>query len=144
MSQEPSASNLVERLLELEAQQESDAAALAEATGRVSVRLHQLFARLVGSHGCDLLLARAVSVAAAADPRLTGIRWQPGAAPALEGLRERLEAYPPDEARQACSTLLGAFLSLLFRFIGPAVTVRQVNSVWPGLANDESGAEDAK
>jgi hypothetical protein len=144
MSQEPSAPKLAERLLLLEAQDRSSAAELAEATGRVCSRLHQQLARLVGRQGCDLLLGQAVSLATAADPRLTGVRWQPGAAVGFEGLQKRLEAHPADEAWQLCSTLLGAFLSLLFRFIGTAVTVRQVQSVWPALVNDGTGAEDEK
>src|SRR5688572_20812593 len=116
MRHEPSALKLAAWLLEQETEGSSGTGELAEATGRVCCRLHQQFAQLVGVTGCDLLLARALSVATTADPLLAAVRWQPGRVAGLDGLRERLEARPLDEARRACTAIVGAFLDLLFTF----------------------------
>ena len=132
---------LAAQILERETAELPDAPDPADATTRVCARLHPQFAQLVGSAGCDLLLARAISVAISECPRLHGVRWQPGSAGGLENLRERLEGCPPGEARQACATLVAEFLALLCKFIGAEMTVRQVQRLWPELPARETGPE---
>jgi hypothetical protein len=144
MRQEPSARELAGRLLDHEAPGRAGAAELAGATDRICVRLHQEFARLVGDVGCDLLVTRALTRAAAAAAFLRGTRWQRGSATGLAGLRERLEARSPREARCGCAELVSAFLYLLFQFVGPDLTARQVQRAWPDLPPVRSSPEESQ
>lgn len=123
-----------ERLPEAGGGVRSYCAELAEATGRVCGRLRQQFAPLVGDDTCAMLLGRAVSYTTTRYPSLHGVRWQPESDPRLEGLAEGLEAGPPEEARRACAEILDASLSLLFQFLGPELTCRQLRREWPELA----------
>lgn len=135
MSGRPSADNLAIRVLDLTAGADADSIRLVEVTGQVLLRLRELVARLVGLTGCDLLISRAINLAAGTRPVLTGVRWS-GDPPGLEGLAERARDHQAEEVRAACVAVVGGFLSLLFSFIGEDLTQRQVHRAWPEVLLD--------
>lgn len=136
MSGRPSADNLALRLLELTAGADADPVRLVEVTGQILLRLRELVARLVGTAGCDLLISRAVNLAAGTRPLLAGVRWS-DAAPGLDGLAERARDRDAEDVCAACVGVVGGFLSLLFSFIGEELTLRQVRRAWPDISLDE-------
>lgn len=136
MSGRPSADNLALRLLELTAGADTDPVRLVAVTGQVLLRLRELASRLVGTAGCDLLISRAIHLAAGTRPILTGVWWS-GAPLSLEGLSERAHGQEAEEVCAACVAVVGGFLSLLYSFIGEELTLRQVRRAWPDAALDE-------
>lgn len=98
------------------------------------LRLH--LSTLMGRGGVQALLTRALLRATAEVPWLTGVRVVAGGD--LEGLTAAHETCSPQDFSEGEVVLLAQLLGLLVAFIGPALTVRLINQLWPQLAFTET------
>lgn len=87
------------------------------------VRLHRALGRIIGAHGFDVVLARALALAKAADPSLSSVTTEPGGI--LNGLKN-------DSANDQSDLIavLSQLFELLMRFIGDDLTSRAVRGAW--------------
>lgn len=141
MSQAFSVHHVAQHLLTWEATRTEEPLELPEVTSRACTRLCHQFGRLVGDAGCDLLMVRALSRAAAEHPMLQGVRWHNGATGCLEGLAEHAADHDPSQVQAACGSIITAFLSILTRFIGEDLTRRQLERAWPELQPGDPATE---
>jgi hypothetical protein len=103
---------------------------------RVCEKLRRPLSTLAGTTGFRALLGRALTLAKAQDPHLTGTRVQPdGSLVGLSELRNKEEDGPAGLA------LIAQLLGLLDAFIGQDLTLRLVADVWPDLRAVEAGAD---
>ncbi len=118
----PETMALAERLIH----HESRAKVRAEDAGftcRVCEKLRRPITSLAGTAGFVSLLGRALTLAKREAPALSAVQVRPDGS--LEGLsREAAEANP---------ILIAFLLSLLFTFIGEALTMRLLHDIWPDL-----------
>ncbi len=97
---------------------------------RVSEKLRHPLSTLAGSGGFRSLLARAVTLAKAQEPRLSAVQVRPDGS--LEGLGSQ------DEDAEAGVTLIAQLLELLVTFIGERLVMNFVLDSWPNVTGIDS------
>ncbi|MCW5717875.1 MAG: hypothetical protein KIS68_08615 [Bauldia sp.] len=97
-------------------------------------KLRPHLSMLMGRSGFEALVARALVLAIAEVPWLTAVRVV--ADGELEGLALARPATNAAEFARGEVVLLAQLLGLLEAFIGPALTLRIVNPLWPQLSFD--------
>lgn len=114
---------LAERLVAFEAADISPPAVHAAVTCRVCEKLRRPLSDLAGTAGFVSLLSRSLTLAKREASVLSAVQVNPDGS--LEGLH--------GEAAAASSVLIAHLLGLLTTFIGEALTLRLLYSVWPNL-----------
>lgn len=115
---------------------------------RATDKLRPHFSMLMGRGGFQALLARALVLATAEVPWLATVRVV--ADGELEGLTVATTTFDPADVAEGEAVLLAQLLGLLVAFIGPALTLRLINQLWPQLSfndadfGDTANNEDAK
>lgn len=89
------------------------------------------FSMMMGRGGFQALLTRALALAAAEVPWLTAV--QVDADGELEGLTAAQTRVDVSDFCEGEVVLLAQLLGLLVAFIGPALTLRLINQIWPQL-----------
>ena len=133
--------NLAERLLAYEAAAGKNSEPTESAAFRVCEKLRQPLCSLAGVAGFRSLLSRALALARAEDPSLSGVRV--GADGSLKGLHELGPQKDKDMSEEGGALLIAQLLGLLLTFIGEGLTLRMVQDVWPESTFDDrdSGKE---
>lgn len=98
--------------------------------GKLAVAL----GKLIGSNGFDVLLGRAIKLAAREEPALASVVAAPG------GRLEGLSKSTPEGSR-CLTVLLSHLCELLMKFIGEDLTTRVFHDVWPPLAAGRNSEE---
>lgn len=101
-------------------------------TFRAIDRLRPHLSMLMGQGGFQALLARALVLAKAEVSWLAGLRVI--AAGDLDGLPATPSITNAAEFREGELVLLAHLLGLLAAFIGPSLTIRLINQLWPQLS----------
>ena len=91
---------------------------------------------LMGGEGFQALLARALVLAAVEAPWLAAVQAVVGGE--LEGLAGAHAKLGAAEFSEGEAALLAQLLGLLVAFIGPALTLRLTNQIWPRLSFDDA------
>ena len=105
---------------------------LAESRGGQDVeviiltKLQTTLGKLIGTHGFDAVLARALTLAKREEASLVNAVVEPGGA--LTGLADS----PPDRER-GLIVILSHLVELLMRFIGEDLAGRVVRDTWPNV-----------
>jgi hypothetical protein len=128
----PRIRELAQRLLAYEVAadnpSEADSSAANSSAGmRVFEKLRRFLSTLVGASGFRSLVARALTLAKAQDPRLSAAQINPDGL--LVGLSD---LGKPDQA--AGVILIAQLLGLLFTFIGESLTMSLLLDAWPDLS----------
>jgi hypothetical protein len=127
--------DLARRLLAHETQ--DDHTVEGPAIFRVIEKLRRPLSRLAGTAGFRSLLSRALTLASAKAPSLSGVRISP------TGSLESLDAIgDPREVTEASVMLVAQLLALLVLFIGDSLVLRFVSDIWPDLVVAETGASE--
>lgn len=100
----------------------------------VSEKLRRPLSTLAGSSGFRSLLARAVTLAKAQDPRLSAVQVNPDGS--LEGLGSQ------DQDAQAGVMLIAQLLELLVTFIGEGLVLNLVLDSWPNFTGINSSEKE--
>jgi hypothetical protein len=87
---------------------------------------------LMGQGGFQALLARALALAKAEASWLTGLRVM--SAGDLDGLTAARSTITAADFREGEQVLIAHLLRLLVAFIGPSLTIRLINQLWPQLS----------
>jgi hypothetical protein len=105
-------------------------------------------AKLVTASGCQLLLARAIHLAAVENPILRSVSAGMVPGVCLEGLRESGPGVALEQMEAGLVAVMAQFIGLLDLFIGEGVTGRLVRDVWPdaplSLSETDSAAQEAR
>ena len=126
--------NLAQRLLAVEAANQSAADAHLHEAVRVCEKLRISLIRLAGPDGFASLLRRALALARAEVPALDRVTVNPDCS--MEGL-EVLLADATDGAVHGPAAITAHLLELLVTFIGEPLTLRIVREAWPDASWDE-------
>jgi hypothetical protein len=126
--------NLAQRLLAVEAANQSATDAHLHEAVRVCEKLRISLIRLAGSDGFAMLLRRALALARAEVPALERVTVNPDCS--MEGLEE-LAAGATDGGAHGPLAITAHLLGLLVTFIGEPLTVRLVREAWPDASLDE-------
>jgi hypothetical protein len=122
----PSVDRIVSAALRIE-RARGGATSELEVVQRITERLYRDLGKLIGAAGFEVLLARALALAARAQPSLVGITAGPGGTLVSTGARSR-----DDAARsQAATSIVVQFLELLGTLIGDDLTTRLLRDTWP-------------
>lgn len=136
-SKSPDARELVQNLIELEAEAQSDdAPASADAALATSDRLYRELSRWVGTSGCHALFTRALADARSSHPLLIGVRLQNDTQPHFEGTAEIIEAFGASATAEAVEAVLVALVELLGRLIGDDMAMKLILQSLPGFVHD--------
>ena len=137
----PVSRQLARRLLAYEAAAGKNSEPTESAAFRVCEKLRQPLCSLAGVAGFRSLLSRALALARAEAPSLSGVHV--GADGSLKGLDELGPQRDKDMAKEGGALLIAQLLGLLLTFIGEGLTLRLVQDVWPESAFDDrdSGKE---
>jgi hypothetical protein len=137
----PVSRHLALRLLAYEAAAGKNSESTESAVFRVCEKLRQPLCSLAGVAGFRSLLSRALALARAEAPALSGV--QVGADGSLQGLDELGRQRDKDIAKEGGALLIAQLLGLLLTFIGEGITLRLVQDVWPEAAfgDRDSGKE---
>lgn len=103
---------------------------------RATDKLRPHFSMLMGRGGFQALLARALMLATAEVPWLATVRVV--ADGELEGLTAATTTVDSADFVEGEAVLLAQLLGLLVAFIGPALTLRLINQLWPQLEFDDA------
>src|SRR6185437_15356115 len=103
---------------------------------RVCEKLREPLSRLTGVGGYRTLLSRALALAGAGIPWLRALHIK--ADGSLEGLEELVAKLDSGKIAEGEVSLLSQLLGLLITFIGPALTLRLLRDIWPGMNDLES------
>ena len=122
----PKTRDLVQRLLAYESAGGKTSGPTELAAFRACERLRQPLIALAGVAGFRSLLSRALTLARAEAPSLSGV--QVAADGSLEGIDELRPQVDADQAREAGIILVTQLLGLLVRVIGEAATLQLVTS----------------
>jgi hypothetical protein len=122
----PRIRELAQRLLAYEVAADNPSEANSSAGLRVFEKLRRLLSTLVGSSGFRSLLARALTLAKAQDPRLSVAQIKPDGS--LEGLSD---LGKQDQATEVI--LIAQLFGLLVTFIGESLTLSLLLDAWPDL-----------
>lgn len=95
---------------------------------RVLEKLRGQLVRLIGAGAFQVLLSRALLLATRQASALDGLCVK------QDGSLQTLSEVSASAVDGAAPVLIAQLLSLLITFIGPALTMRMVRDVWPGLA----------
>lgn len=102
---------------------------VGRAAFRVCEKLRGPLCTLTGTVGFRSLLSRALTMAKAKHPRLSGLQVKPDGS---LGLSVEMEAeFDTEKAAQGGFALVTQLLELLVIFIGEALTLRLVRNTWP-------------
>ncbi len=99
-------------------------------------KLRPHLSMLMGRGGFRALLARALVLATAEVPWLTAVRVVTDGE--LEGLAVAQTSFDAADFSEGEVVLLAQLLGLLVAFIGPALTLRLINQLWPQLSFDDA------
>jgi hypothetical protein len=125
--------DLARRLLAYETQNEH--AVEGPAIFRVTEKLRRPLSRLTGTAGFRSLLFRALTLATAKSPSLSGVRISP------TGSLDSLDAMGDDRhATEASVMLIAQLLALLVLFIGDSLVLSLLSDIWPDLVFSKLGA----
>jgi hypothetical protein len=133
--------DLARCLLAYEAVASKTAEPAESATLRVYEKLRQSLCAFAGVAGFQSLAFRALTQAKSEAPGLRAVRI--AADGSLQGLGE-IEPHPGsdiDQDSEAGVILIARLLGLLLVFLGEALTLRLVQSVWPDAAFDDRNSE---
>jgi len=130
---------LARRLLEHEVAGRLEPAALAEATERACVRLHERLVPLIGPDGFRIMLANAVEITRSEHSFLQAIDTRAELNGCFTHLAEAVKGRRTEEALTAMAGLLGEFIGLFGSFVGEALTLRLVRQTWPEIAWEGTG-----
>ncbi|MDB6015663.1 MAG: hypothetical protein JWR19_152 [Pedosphaera sp.] len=127
----PKLKEFARRLLVYEAATGTSAGGGESAAFRVCEKMREPLGKLMGVGGFRMLLSRALTLAGAEIPWLRELQVK--ADGALGGL-DKCEAKLDARATAAGEIVLVAYLlGLLTTFIGPALTLRLLQDIWPKL-----------
>ena len=126
--------NLAQRLLAVEAANQSAADAHLHEAVRVCEKLRIALIRLAGSDGFESLLRRALALARSEVPALDRVTVKPDCS--MEGLTE-LTANAAAGEFHGPTAITAHLLGLLITFIGEPLTLRLVREAWPDASWDE-------
>jgi len=122
---------LARRIVEQEAGESRDPAALAAAVEAACRRLRDQLAELLGSGGVSALVRRALHLAQRQQPLLAGVAVSGEPAACFTGLTESLAASTEEEAAAAAATVLSHMLDLLVMLLGEELGLQPVHKLWP-------------
>jgi hypothetical protein len=128
----PQMRDLAQRLLACETAAGKTSEPSELAAFRACARLRQPLTTLAGVAGFRSLLSRALTLARAEAPNLSGV--QVAADGSLKGLDEFASQTDKEQARDGGVILLAQLIGLLLTFIGEGLTLRLVQDVWPEAA----------
>jgi hypothetical protein len=126
--------------MDTEATPGRDVGGPAEAAEQVCQKLSRRLSRLVSPSGSQAILSRALHVAQADFPFLTGVRAGSAPGACLEQLNERLAGVDPEQVLDGLLAVLDQVFGLLGSLIGDDLTLRLVRDVWPDSPSFESSA----
>jgi hypothetical protein len=130
----PKSRHLAQRLLTYEAVAGKTSEPPESAALRVYAKLRRPLITLAGVAGFRSILSRALTLAKAEVPSLSGV--QVAADGSLKGLDELEPQIEKEQARDEGAILIAQLLGLLVTFIGEGLTLRLVQDVWPEAAFD--------
>ncbi|HUQ72304.1 MAG TPA: hypothetical protein VM165_22450 [Planctomycetaceae bacterium] len=126
----PALRTLARRLIAEETARPKSAGARSNAAVQVCEKLRTELTRFAGAEGFSALMRRALVLARADVPALSGVTVTP------DGVVDGLEALVTEEADAgiaAATALTTQLLGLLVTFIGEPLTQRLVSEAWPDL-----------
>lgn len=97
----------------------------------VCERLRESLGKFLGVGGFQALLSRALALADKQVPWLGGLQIKGDGA--LEGLEEVEAKFDSRELAEGEVVLVAQLLGLLLTFIGPALTLRLLQDIWPKM-----------
>jgi hypothetical protein len=127
--------NLSRQLLDFEMTR-SKPSVDASAMVRVCEKMRGKFSKFMGVIGFSSLLSRALVLAKADVPLLSGVQVR--ADGTFEGLNEIEQNSDSAAVENAGIVLLTQFLGMLVLFIGETLTLRLVRDVWPDASMDKT------
>jgi hypothetical protein len=133
---------LAQRLLNYEAVEGKNSETTESVAFRVCAKLRDPLIILAGVAGFRSLLSRALTLARAEAPNLSGV--QVTADGSLTGLNELEPQIGTDRAGNEGAILIAQLIGLLLTFIGKGLTLRMVQDVWPEAAFDGRVSEREK
>jgi hypothetical protein len=132
----PRMRNLAKNLMVYERPENGTNGSIAHDDFHFNERLRPHLAMLYGIAGYRSLLSRALVLADAEVPWLREMHMKAdGSLEGLEALRERLD---PDEILDGKIALLSELLGSLVAYVGPGLTLRLMEQVWPKISMNES------
>ena len=140
----PQLREIARQLVEYEAGDGRDPAALAAAAARANLKLRQHLSKLIGPAGFHALVTRALVLAKKEHTLLGDVRVEAsGEIIGLEAIVQRPD-WPEGETGPL-SAVFATFLWLLVTFIGADLALRLVQDQWPDvpLPNPDFGLEEA-
>lgn len=130
----PQMRSIARQLIAFEAPVNASAEAGSPSAFRIIDKLRPHFSQLMGRGGFKALLARALVLAAAEVSWLATV--QVDANGELEGLAVAQATVVGGNDAEGEVALVSQLLGLLVAFIGPALTLRLINQLWPQLSFD--------
>lgn len=128
--------SIAKQLMASEALGDTSAEADQPAAFRATDKLRPHLSMLMGRGGFQALLTRALMLATAEVPSLTAV--QVVADGELDGLATAHSSLEAADFAEGEVVLLAQLLGLLVAFIGPALTLRLINQIWPQLSLDDA------
>jgi len=142
MMSPPVSRQLARRLLAYEAAAGKNSEPTESAAFRVCEKLRRPLCSLAGVAGFRSLLSRALALARAEAPSLSGVHV--GADGSLKGLDELAPQTDKDMSMEGGALLIAQLLGLLLTFIGEGITLHLVQDVWPESAFDDRDSRKEK
>ena len=127
----PSALALAIEVVAAEARADRDGVEVA-----VPTKLRATLGKLIGTHGFNVVLTRALTLAKREEPSLFGAVLDP------DGMLKGLASTSADRER-GLTKVLAHLIELLMRFIGEELTARVVRDTWPDV-NSVGGSETTR
>ena len=136
----PKVRKLARYLLALEAAATTPVGPEMPAAFRVCEKLGRTLARLAGVAGFCSVLSRALALAAQEVSWLQSLRV--GADGSLQGLEEAEAELSASEVERGERVLVAQLITLLFSFIGEALTMRLVQESWAEVRAQNFGSRE--
>lgn len=114
-------------------------AAVLDSSERIAACVPDALARWFGPYGSLALVARALAIAEAEHPALSGVTAASGSSPRLLGLGEAVRTSGSAATAQGIVTWLAALLELLGRLIGDDLALMLLEPCAPALADASAG-----
>jgi hypothetical protein len=131
----PKTRHLAKRLIVCETQSTKTSGTRHPTAFEVCEKLRPQLATLMGNGGFRAILMRALALASAEIPWLSGVQVK--ADGSLESLKEHQPQPGSEEFLEGRIVLVARLLGLLGAFIGENLTLRVVIEVWPKLPFDD-------